>query len=150
LPSLSSATIEDDGLVHSLDCCAAPKGAVLAALGAVLAAFALAAFGLAVFRSSSVLDDASVWRQVFADRATTGFLRAAIIALAVYAIASTAALVVGGRWLRGLSTSGLQVDEVNTSEALVEEYRAMERRAEEARDEMIALAEEMMRWLNQT
>lgn len=122
----------------------------LAAAGAMLGALALATSGAAVFRNSEVPDDVSVWRLVFSDRATMGFLRLAAIALALYAIASAAALIVGGRWLRGLSSSGLQVDDARASIEAVEQLDARLRTAEQARDEAIRVAWEMTRWLNQT
>ncbi|MEX2556670.1 MAG: hypothetical protein WEB06_13720 [Actinomycetota bacterium] len=121
-----------------------------AAAGALFGALVLAVSGVAVFRSSRVPDDISVWRLVFADHATTGFLRLATISLALYAIASSAALIVGGRWLRGLSSTGLQMDDARASEGLVDELRARARSAEQARDEAIGVAREVMRWLNQT
>ena len=122
----------------------------LAVGGALLGAVVLAASGVAVFRSSPVPDDVSVWRLVFADRAAIGFLRLATIALALYAIASSAALVAGGRWLRGLGSGGLQVDDAQASLDAAEELKARVRRAEQTRDEAIRVAEEMTRWLNQT
>ena len=121
-----------------------------AAAGALFGALVLAASGVAVFRSSRVPDDVSVWRLVFADHATIGFLRLATIAMALYAIASSAALIVGARWLRGLSSSGLQVDEARASDELVEEYKARAQSAEHTRDEAIRMALEVTRWLNQT
>ncbi len=122
----------------------------LAASGALFGALVLGASGVAVFRSSRVPDDASVWRLVFSDRATVGFVRLATVALALYAIASSAALVVGGRWLRGLGSGGLQVDDAQASLEAAEELKARVRRAEQTRDEAIRVAEEMTRWLNQT
>ena len=122
----------------------------LAAIAAMLAALVIAALGVAVFQPSRVPNDASLWRLVFADRGTIGFLRLATIALAMYAIASAAALIVDGRWLRGLGASGLQVDDAGKSDELVEEWKAKAFRAEQARDQAIAVAREVTRWLNQT
>ena len=116
---------------------------------ALLVAVVLAASGLAVFRSSRPAGG-SVWHLVFSDRATIGFVRLAAVALSLYVIVSSAALIAGGRWLRGLSSSGLQVDDVHASVETVEELKARARTAEQTRDEAVRMAREVARWLNQT
>jgi hypothetical protein len=52
----------------------------------------------------------SFWSVLLADRATLGFIRAAIIGLAVYAIASVAALIASGRWIRSFRSTGFEAD----------------------------------------
>ncbi|MFY9587893.1 MAG: hypothetical protein WAT66_10605 [Actinomycetota bacterium] len=122
--------------------------AVVAAC-AVLGAIAVGASGVAVFRSTGAKGNQSVWHLVFADSATTGYVRVAVVALALYATASSAALLVGRRWMKGLGTGGLQMDDARVSDEVVEELKSRASQAEEARDEAIRIAAEVTRWLNQ-
>jgi hypothetical protein len=65
--------------------------------------------GVWVFRRSSAqTTDDSVWRLLLTDRATVGFVRAAVIMLALYAIASTAALAMSGGGLKPSRPAGLK------------------------------------------
>lgn len=55
----------------------------------------------------------SLAQLLFADPLTRGFARLAIAVITLYAVASIPALVVAGRWIRGLNTSGMEVDEAS-------------------------------------
>lgn len=54
----------------------------------------------------------SVLETIFRDRVLVGMLRLAIAVMAMYSMASVPALVVGGRWAKGLGTSGIVADDV--------------------------------------
>jgi len=47
---------------------------------------------------------------IVADRWALGFLRLAIVAGGAYVAASVAALIANGRWIKALSTTGVEVD----------------------------------------
>lgn len=90
---------------------------------------ALAAIGLSlssawVFRSRpATTPDESVWRLLLSDRTTVGFVRLALIGIALYALVSIAALVVGGRWIRVFGAGGFEADAVATSEEIIADLR---------------------------
>lgn len=53
----------------------------------------------------------SLWNLILSDRWTLGFVRLAVLLLAVYAIASVVALITAGRWIKGFGTAGLSADD---------------------------------------
>ena len=99
---------------------------------AVAVAIATSVAGVWVFRrpSTQTTDD-SVWRLLLTDRATVGFVRAAVIMLALYTIASTAALAMSGRWLKALKTSGIEADDARVADSTIRSLEEQVRRAEQ-------------------
>jgi hypothetical protein len=100
-------------------------------------AIAIAAVGLAALaiergwwfldsgpRPISTFDDPSVWQYLFADRTMLGFARLAILALAVYLIASVPALIIGGRWLKAIGAGGASADDAEQARDVVQSQRA--------------------------
>ena len=80
-----------------------------AGLGAVLAAVVVLASGSwpvpDAVRGDHIVDT------LLGDRVLVGILRLAVVVVALYAIASVPALVAGGRWVKGLGTSGILADD---------------------------------------
>jgi hypothetical protein len=94
----------------------------VAALATLIAAFVIGWEGKWVFAKTLPVTkkNPTFAQQIFSDRATIGFVRFAIVMLALYVIASVPALVVGGRWLRkGLSTTGATADDAIVDGAVV-------------------------------
>ena len=79
--------------------------ALLALTGIVLA---VAGGGLF---ASSPGKSRSLWQLILDDRATLGFVRLAVLTMSLYVVSSIGALAVGGRWLRSISTTGIEADE---------------------------------------
>jgi hypothetical protein len=101
------------------------RGQWLAAGFAILTASLIAVSGSWVFRSRAVgSPDASLWRFLFVDGSTAGFVRLALIAISLYAIGSVAALVVGGRWMKALGAGGFHADEARESDQIIAELNA--------------------------
>jgi hypothetical protein len=91
-------------------------------------AVVVAVTGSWVFRASPRQPNASLWELVLSDRWTLGFVRVAVFLLALYAIASIAALVAGGRWIKGFGAGGLSADDaVETDKWVAETQRELER-----------------------
>ena len=92
---------------------AAAAGIAVVAVVAVVAASTVAATQHWVFAETLPVrkKDPSLAQLVLADRATVGFIRLAIVLLAVYVIASVPALVIAGRWSKGFSTTALTADD---------------------------------------
>ena len=83
----------------------------------------------------------SFWRVLLSDRATLGFLRLAVLMGALYVVASAAALIVGGRWIRSIGSQGFEADARIADERVVElEQRYAQVR--EDRDRLLRLLEE--------
>lgn len=59
----------------------------------------------------------SLWFFLLSDSVTLGFVRLGVIAVAVYAIASIPALIMGGRWVKAFGLSGVTADH-ETKDAL--------------------------------
>jgi hypothetical protein len=55
----------------------------------------------------------SLWQLLLSDQVTLGFVRLALIMLAIFVIASVPALVAGGRWLRSFGAGGLIADDAD-------------------------------------
>lgn len=63
----------------------------------------------------------SIWEILLNDRISLGFIRAGLAALVTYAVISVPALVVAGRWMKGLTTAGLTADDAETADRHIEE-----------------------------
>ena len=83
--------------------------------------------------------------QPFSDRATLGFIRAALVMLAIYVIGSLAALLVSGRWIRSIGRGGLETDPARSIEERIAELEKEAKIANERRDELARLLEVMVR-----
>ena len=94
-----------------------------------------AVMGAGTFRSSEPRDDGSFWHRLFADRATVGFVRAALVVFAVYVVASGAALITTGRWIRSVKTTGFDVDDPRELNEMISALRAENETARKERDE---------------
>src|SRR6185436_2261103 len=88
---------------------------------AIMAAIVTGASTVWVFRPGDRKTNASFWRQLFSDRATLGFVRAAVVMFAIYTIGSLAALLAGGRWIRSIGKSGLEVDPTDNAQEKIDE-----------------------------
>ena len=123
---------------------------MLAALALVAVTILLASSGWWPFDISAPKlpkNKPSFWQLLLADRLTLGFVRLGVVMLAVFVIASIPALVVGGRWLKGLGTGGFAADEAAVvAGALDEANEELERTRKELeavtreRDEALAAA----------
>ena len=58
------------------------------------------------------------------DRITLGYLRLGIVAFAAFVFVSVPALVVAGRWAKGIGTSGITVDEAEEAKESLKELQA--------------------------
>lgn len=66
---------------------------------------------------------APLWQALLSDRLTLGLVRMVAAVLALYVLGSVAVLVSRGRWMRAISTSGLEAEtasDLETSVALLE------------------------------
>ena len=90
---------------------------LLAAAVAVVFAAAAGVWGVWVFRPAG-RDRSSFWPILFSDEASIGFVRAAVVMLAIYVIGSVAALLISGRWIRSLGRAGLDIDPISTAEKI--------------------------------
>ena len=107
-----------------------------AGLGIAVGVVAAAA-GIWVFRQQvPPASESSFWRFLLSDRATLGFLRMAVLMIALYVIASAAALIIGGRWIKSVSTAGFTADDMRsgttTIAALKEDLATARRERDEA------------------
>lgn len=82
-----------------------------------------------------------IWNIILKDRATLGFVRAALVMLAVYTIGSLAALLAGGRWIRSVGKSGLEIDAAEPAYERIADLKERLRRADKDRDELVRLLE---------
>jgi cytochrome b561 len=89
----------------------------------------------------------SLWQLLLSDYVTLGFVRLALVMLAVFVIASVPALVAGGRWLKSFGAGGLIADDAThlrdlldvTERELERTTRALAAMKKE-RDEAVAFA----------
>jgi hypothetical protein len=117
----------------------------LAAAATLIAAFVIAWEGKWVFAETLPVTrtDPTFAQQVFSDRATIGFVRFGLVMLALYVIASVPALVVGGRWLRAFSTTGVTADDAITDGAVViADLKSKLRKLQSQRDAAKTLADQ--------
>jgi hypothetical protein len=117
----------------------------IAALATVVAAFVIGWEGKWVFAKTLPVTkkNPTFAQQIFSDRATIGFVRFAIVVLALYVIASVPALVVGGRWLFGSRTRRAVADDVIADGAVViADLTNKVRKLQSERDAAQSLADE--------
>jgi len=69
----------------------------------------------------------SLWQALLSDRLTLGVVRMLTTVLALYVLASIAILVLRGRWMRAISTSGLEAEAASDVENTI---ASLERRVE--------------------
>jgi len=109
----------------------------IAAALAVTAVGAAAAAGIWAFRASDASrSGGSLWTLLLSDRATLGFARVALMMVSVYAIASIAALLSRGRWIKTFGTSGFEAEDARAIEdvaVLRQKLHVAEEMLEEAR-----------------
>lgn len=60
----------------------------------------------------------SVWQTFLNDRMLVGLLRLTVVVVALYAIASIPASVVGGRWVTGVGTGGIVAGDAGSDAAI--------------------------------
>jgi len=107
---------------------------VVAAFAAVAGVIALAAYGGwwpfdESLAAADSYDDPSIWQYLLSDATTLGFVRLGIIALVLFIIASVPALVIAGRWMKGLGTGGISTDDAASARHSIDELqRQIERR----------------------
>jgi hypothetical protein len=116
-----------------------------AAAIAVSAAVAAGAATVWVFRRAGAQTSQSVWHQLFSDRATLGFVRAAVIMLAIYTIGSLAALLASGRWIRSIGRGGLETDSAYSIEEQIAGLERKVRQADSDRERAERLLEVLLR-----
>jgi len=117
----------------------------VAAAVAVAAALVAGASAVWVFRPSSGQTSQSFWRQLFSDRATLGFVRAAVVMLAIYTIGSLAALLASGRWIRSIGRGGLETDSAHSLDEQIADFETKFRQADEDRERAERLLEVFLR-----
>jgi hypothetical protein len=116
----------------------------VAAVATLIAAFVVAWEGKWVFAKTLPITkkNPTFAQQIFSDRATIGFVRFGLVMLALYVIASVPALVVGGRWLRGFSTTGVTADDTVVDGAVViAELKGKVKKLQSQRDAAKTLAD---------
>jgi hypothetical protein len=99
---------------------------MLSALALVAVTISLASKGWWPFDTSSPSlprTKPSFWQLLLADRLTLGFVRLAVVMLAVFVIASVPALIAGGRWLKGFGTGGLTADDAALAVDVIADLR---------------------------
>lgn len=117
-----------------------------AGLGAV-AAIAVVAM-LKLWPVPHTASGRSVTQLLLGDRILVGVLRLGILVSALYGIASVPAQIVGGRWVKGLGTTGIVVDDARVEANLTVERSRRELEALRARDaRLTAQLEELQRVL---
>jgi hypothetical protein len=94
----------------------------------------------------------SLWQLLLSDHVTLGFVRLALVMLAVFVITSIPALVAGGRWLKGFGAGGLVADdaadlrdELDKTKRELDEVTRKLRAAREERDEAITVSRQLRR-----
>jgi hypothetical protein len=63
------------------------------------------------FRVRPLPDRPSLAQFVLSDRLTVGFVRLALVLVALFVVVSIPALIVAGRWIKGFGRDGFSVDE---------------------------------------
>ena len=86
-----------------------------AALATVVVSVALVGFGSWPVPESTTGD--SVWQMFLNDRMLVGLLRLVLVVVALYAIGSVPALIVGGRWATGVGTGGIVAGDAGSEAA---------------------------------
>jgi len=83
-------------------------------------------------------DQPSLWQILLSDRLTLGFgfVRLALVAAALFVVASIPALIVEGRWLKAFGASGVTADDASDVAAELAEYS---RELDRLRKELVAV-----------
>jgi len=68
-------------------------------------------------------EDPSIWQYLLSDSTTLGFVRLGLIALVLFIVASVPALVVAGRWMKGLGTGGISADDAASARLSIDELQ---------------------------
>lgn len=120
----------------------ARAGRLLIAAALLIAVAVIAWRRVWIFREAIPLPSRNPawWEAFLSDRATLGFLRLALIMLALYVIASVPALVLQGRWIRAVSTRGFEVDGFESAAERVRAHLEALRRERDRALELIDLA----------
>ena len=84
-----------------------------AGLGAVLIAVAVGWSGVWPVPQNIATERAL--DSILNDRVLIGIVRLTLVLIAFYAIASIPALIIGGRWVKGLGTSGILADDARAA-----------------------------------
>ncbi|MGH2725487.1 MAG: hypothetical protein ACRDKS_00760 [Actinomycetota bacterium] len=113
--------------------------------GSLAAAVTLAIAGVWVFDPRTAPAGSSIWHVILRDRVTLGLVRLLVGAIAVYAVASVAVSVVRGRWMRSITTSGIEVEPASEGALVAKVLEEKLRRAQSERDEANRLLEECLR-----
>jgi hypothetical protein len=94
----------------------------------------------------------SLWQLLLSDHVTLGFVRLALVMVAVFVIASVPALVAGGRWLKGVGAGGLVADdaadlrdELGKTKRELDEVTRKLKDARKERDEAMAVSRQLRR-----
>jgi len=117
----------------------------IAALATLVAAFVIASQDKWVFAKTLPVTkkNPTFAQQIFSDRATIGFVRFAIVMLALYVIASVPALVVGGRWLfASRATRAATDDAVADGAVVIADLQGKVRKLQSERDAAKTLADQ--------
>jgi hypothetical protein len=87
--------------------------------GTIAAIVALAVWSIWPFQEAppSLGQEPSVWEVLLHDQWVLGFLRSGIVVVVVYVIVSVPALIVAGRWMKGLGTAGVTADDAERADA---------------------------------
>ena len=64
----------------------------------------------------------SIWQYLLSDRYVLGFVRLALVALALYVVLSVPALVIAARWAKGIGSHGVAADEAEEATKTLEDY----------------------------
>jgi hypothetical protein len=119
-----------------------PSRGYLAAIAIIVTTSICATVGVWLFHPPATSSGSSVWRLIVSERWTLGFVRLAIVALALYAASSVAALIATGRWIRTLSTAGFESDAPSDADKQLEALEARLRDMENQRDQAFRLLRE--------
>ncbi|MGH2785546.1 MAG: hypothetical protein ACRDJ1_09805, partial [Actinomycetota bacterium] len=94
-----------------------------------------------VFRARMPLEVApSIWAELLGDRVTFGLIRLLVATASLYALVSIGVLASRRRWVRSISTTGIEVDAAVTSNDTIAALRADLQQALIERDEARRLA----------
>jgi outer membrane murein-binding lipoprotein Lpp len=86
--------------------------------------------------------DPSLWQFILSDRVTIGMIRLALVMLGLFVVISVPALVMAGRWIKGVGSGGLAADDAEnasqTIEGLKTQVETLTRERDEAREALRA------------
>ena len=87
--------------------------------------------------------DAGFFEELLGERYTLGLVRIGLIMLALFIILSVPALIVAGRWLKGISKEGLTVDDAIAAEENIADLQRQLKEVTEERDTVAELATDL-------